>query len=78
MGDIAQIIQELREPVERYVARFRTIRNKYIIMMTESDYARLVQDRLLWLLKKHFLVTRFIDLFNLSSKVNNYKRARAL
>lgn len=46
--------------------------------MTERDFIRLDQDGLQWPLKKHFLVTRFIELYYLLSDVARYERASAL
>lgn len=44
--------------------------------MIEKDRIRLVQDGLLWLLKKHFLGTKITDLYHLSYEVARYKRAQ--
>lgn len=76
IGDMAKIIQEPKKLIEKYVARFRTVRTKCTIVMTEMDYVKLVQDGLLWPLKKHFLGTKFIDLYQLLSKVARYERVR--
>lgn len=77
MGDVAKIIQELGEPVERYVTKFRTIKLKYTTIMTERDCVRLIQNGLLWPLKKHFLGTSFTKLYHLLSEVARYERAKA-
>lgn len=78
MGDVAKIVQELGEPVERNVARFRTVTTKCSTIMIERDYVRLVQDGLLWSLRKHFLGIRLTNLHHLSFKVARYERARVV
>lgn len=44
--------------------------------MPERDCVKLIQVGLQWSLKKHFLGTRFLDLYHLSSDMAKYKRAR--
>lgn len=42
MRDVAKIIQEPEEPIERYVAKFIIVRTNCSMVMTKRDYATLV------------------------------------
>lgn len=44
MSDLAKIVQELREFIEKHIARFRIEGTKYTIVMFEKDCVKLVQD----------------------------------
>lgn len=43
----------------------------------ERDCVRLVPDKLQWPLKKYFLSTRFVDLYQLSSNLTKYEQGKA-
>lgn len=47
-------------------------------MISKRDYVKLVHNGLPWPLEKHFLATRFIDLYHLSSDVTRYERIKAI
>lgn len=42
IGDLAKIVYDLGEPVEKYVAKFRTARTKFVIVTSERDCVRLL------------------------------------
>lgn len=62
--------------IERYIVRFRTIRIKCSIVIIERDYIRLVQEGLIWPLKKDFSGIRFTNLYHLSSKATRNEMVR--
>lgn len=76
MRDIAKIVQKLGESVKRYVARFRTVQTKYTTVITKRDNMRLVQDGLLWSLKKTLPRNYIHEVYHLSSDIAMYEKAR--
>lgn len=76
MRDLAKIVQEPGELVERCVARFRIVKTKCSTVMIEKDCLRLVQDTLLLTLKKHFQGTKFFNLYHMLSEVVRYEKVR--
>lgn len=60
------------------MAKFTSKRTKYVPVMLKKDNVKLVQHKLQWSLKKHFLGIRFTDLYHLSSDVARYEKVRAV
>lgn len=74
--DVTKIFPRAGESIEKYRAWFRTVQTKFTTVMIERDCIRLVQDGLLWLLKKYFLRIKSTGLYHLSFEEAKYERAR--
>lgn len=77
MGDLAKIVQEPRGLMEKYMARFKFAKAKCAIVTFKKDCVMLVQDGLLWILRNHFILIKFIRLYHLSFDMVRYEKARA-
>ena len=71
--DLAKIKQIPNESIEKYITRFKKVRNQCNFLIPESEIIKFAQDGLDFKFKKHFNGIEFRDLFDMTSKSIGYE-----
>lgn len=71
MVDLALYRQKSGEMVEKYMNRFKTVRNRCFIRMPESEFVKMTFNGVHFKVKDHFEYKYFSNLFDLGVRVTN-------
>lgn len=73
MADLSCLQHRLGKLVELFITRFKRVRNKCHVPLSETKFVKLAQSRLDFELWKKFEGMEFKDLYKLSTMVTYYK-----
>ena len=76
IAELSRVPQRASESAELFIFRFKRMRNRCKIMLSEGKYVKMAQRGLDIELRKKFQGMEFHDFYELSTKVSEYELLR--